>query len=171
MAPQIAPGPWRGWNSVLPNSAPPAKEASSEAGPASVILPPGRPVHTWLCRSGAQISQVRWSGESVGREKGKLATPVFETIHSFKECKKGHIYKNAQICCCCCSVTRSCLTLCDPTDCSTPGFPVLHHLPEFAQAHVMSIESMMPSNHLILCHPFLLLPWTFPSIRVFASGG
>ena len=107
---------------------------------------------------GRRISQVWWSGESVGREKGKLATPVFETIHSFKECKKGHIYKNAQICCCCCSVTRSCLTLCNPTDCSTPGFPVLHHLPEFAQAHVMSIESMMPSNHLILCHPFLLMP-------------
>ena len=34
---------------------------------------------------------------------------------------------------CCCSVTLSCLTLCDPTDCSTPGFPVLHHLPELAQ--------------------------------------
>ena len=37
---------------------------------------------------------------------------------------------------CCCSVTQSCLTLSDPVDCSTPGFPVLHHLPEFAQTHV-----------------------------------
>ena len=36
-------------------------------------------------------------------------------------------------------------------DCSTPGFPALHHLPEFAQTHV--IESAMPSNHLILCRP------------------
>ena len=35
--------------------------------------------------------------------------------------------------CCCCSVTQSCPTLCDPTDCSTPGFPVLHHLLELAQ--------------------------------------
>jgi len=37
---------------------------------------------------------------------------------------------------CCCSVAESCLTLCDPMDCSTPGFPVLHSLPEFAQTHV-----------------------------------
>ena len=36
----------------------------------------------------------------------------------------------------CCSVTKSCLTLCDPMDCSMPGFPVLHHLPELAQTHV-----------------------------------
>ena len=36
----------------------------------------------------------------------------------------------------CCSVTKLCPTLCDPIDCSTPGFPVLHYLPEFAQTHV-----------------------------------
>ena len=39
-------------------------------------------------------------------------------------------------CCCCCSVTQSCPTLSDPMDCSTPGFPVLHSLPDFAQTHV-----------------------------------
>ena len=43
----------------------------------------------------------------------------------------------------------------------------LHFLPEFAQ--LMSIESVMPSNHLILCHPLLLLPSIFPSIRVFSN--
>ena len=53
-------------------------------------------------------------------------------------------------------------------DCSTPGFAVLYHLPEFAQIHV-SIESMMLSNHLIFCHPLLLLPSIFPSIWVFSS--
>ena len=36
----------------------------------------------------------------------------------------------------CCSVAQSCLTLCDPVDCNTPGFPVLHYLPEFPQIHV-----------------------------------
>ena len=41
-----------------------------------------------------------------------------------------------KICCCCCSVAQSCLTLCDSMDCSTPGFPVHHHLPELAQIHV-----------------------------------
>ena len=65
------------------------------------------------------------------------------------------------------SVAQSCLTLCDPLDCSTPGFPVLHCLPELLK--LMSIESMMPSNHLILCHPFLFLPSIFPSIRVFCN--
>ena len=68
------------------------------------------------------------------------------------------------LCCCCCSDAQSCLTLCDPMDCSMPGFPVLHHLPELAQTHVH--ESLMTSNHLILCHPLLLLPSIFPSIRV-----
>ena len=55
----------------------------------------------------------------------------------------------------------------DPMDCSTPGFPVLHYLPEFVQTHVH--QAVTPSNHLILCHPLLLLPSMFPSIRVFSS--
>ena len=38
--------------------------------------------------------------------------------------------------CCCCSVAKSCLTLCDPMDRSTPGFPVLHYFLEFAQTHI-----------------------------------
>ena len=65
------------------------------------------------------------------------------------------------------SVAQSCPTLCDPMDCSTPGFPAHHQLPELAQ--IMSIESVMPSNHLIICHPLLLLPSIFPSIRVFSD--
>ena len=69
---------------------------------------------------------------------------------------------------CCCSAAKSCLTLWVPMDCSTPGPSVLHCLMEFAQ--IMSIESMMLSNHLILCHSLLLLlPSIFPSIRVFSS--
>ena len=68
--------------------------------------------------------------------------------------------------CSCCSFAKFYVTLCNPMDCSTPGFPVLHHLPEFTQ---MFIESVMPSNHLILCRPLLLLPSIFPSIRVFSN--
>ena len=52
-------------------------------------------------------------------------------------------------------------------DCSTQGFPVLYHLPEPAQTHV--IESLMSSSHLVLCCPLLLLPSIFPSIRVFSN--
>ena len=65
------------------------------------------------------------------------------------------------------SVIQSCQTVCDPVDCSTPGFPVLHHLPEFAQTRVLLV--VMPSNHLILCCPLLLQPSVFSSIRVFSS--
>ena len=68
---------------------------------------------------------------------------------------------------CYCSVTRPCSTLCNPMDCSTPGFPVHHH--SWSLLKLMSIESMMPSNHLILCHLLLLLPSIFPSIRVFSN--
>ena len=52
-------------------------------------------------------------------------------------------------------------------DCRTPGFPVLHYFPDLLK--LMSIESVMPSNHLILCCPLLLLPSIFPSIRVFSN--
>ena len=63
---------------------------------------------------------------------------------------------------CCCSVTKLHPTLCDPVGCSTPGFPVLHNL---SLLKLMSIESVMPPNCLILCHPLLLLHSIFPSIR------
>ena len=69
----------------------------------------------------------------------------------------------------CCSVTQSCLTLCDAMDCSTPGFPVLHYQ--------LKLELVMPSKHLVLCCPLILLPSIFPSIRyfpmsrLFPSGG
>ena len=63
-----------------------------------------------------------------------------------------------------CSVAQSCLTLCDPWTAahqSCPLLPIFQSLPKFT-----SIELVMPSNHLILCHPPLLLPSIFPSIRV-----
>ena len=51
--------------------------------------------------------------------------------------------------CCCCSVTKSCLTLCDSMDCSTPGSPVLHYLPEFAQIQVHWVSDVIQSSHLL----------------------
>ena len=64
-------------------------------------------------------------------------------------------------------VTKSCLTLCDPMHCSTPGFPVLPHLPEFTQTHVHWVYD--GSSHFILCHSLLLLPSIFPNSSVFSS--
>ena len=65
------------------------------------------------------------------------------------------------------SFAQLCLTLCDTMNCSTQAFLSITNsqsLPKF-----MSIESVMPPNHLILCHPLLLLPSIFPSIRVFSN--
>ena len=63
------------------------------------------------------------------------------------------------------SVAQSCLTLFDHMNRSRPGLPVHHQL----QSSPISIESVMPSNHLILCRLLLLLPSVFPSIRVFSN--
>ena len=65
------------------------------------------------------------------------------------------------------SAAQSCPTLCKPVDCSTPGFPVHHQFPELLK--LMSITSVMPSNHLLFCRPLLLPPSIFPSIRVFSN--
>ena len=65
------------------------------------------------------------------------------------------------------SVARPCPTLCDPMNRSTPGLPVHHQLQ--SPPKPMSIGSVVPSSHLILYHPLLLLPSIFPSIRVFSN--
>ena len=69
--------------------------------------------------------------------------------------------------CCCCSVAKSCPILCDPMNCSMPAFPVL--IITLSLFKLMSIESVIPFNHLILCHPLLLLPSIFPRNRVFSN--
>ena len=80
----------------------------------------------------------------------------------------GVLMKNCNYIDCCCSVAHSCLTLCASTDCSTQAslsFTISQSL-----LKLMSVESVMFSNHLILCRPLLLLPTIFPSIRVFSKG-
>ena len=65
------------------------------------------------------------------------------------------------------SVTHSGPTLCDPVNRSTPGLPV--HTNSRSPLKPMSIKSVMPSKHLIFCHPLLLLTPVLPSIRVFSK--
>ena len=65
------------------------------------------------------------------------------------------------------SVTQLCPTLCDAMDYSMQASLSISNSQSLLK--LMSIESVMPSNHLILCHPFLLLPSIFPSIMVFSS--
>ena len=65
------------------------------------------------------------------------------------------------------SVTQSCPTLCDPMNHSTPGLLSITNSQSLLK--LMSIKSVMPSSHLILCHSLLLLPPIPPSIRVFSN--
>ena len=77
--------------------------------------------------------------------------------------------------CCCFSVTKSYLTLCYPMDCSTPGFPLLHYLSEFAQIHVHCVyDAIQPSHSLLPTSPpafNLSRIRSFPKGRLFTSGG
>ena len=77
-----------------------------------------------------------------------------------------------EVCCftqlhCCCSVTKWCQTLCDPMDCSTPGFPVLHHLLEFAQTHVHWVSDAIQAS----CLQSLPASGSFLKSWLFESGG
>ena len=76
----------------------------------------------------------------------------------FWNSKMPYVFRSDQIR----SVAQLCPTLCDPMNHSTPGLPVHYQLPT-------SIESVMPSSHLILCCPLIPLPPIPPSIRVFSN--
>ena len=65
------------------------------------------------------------------------------------------------------SVTQSCPTLCDPMNCSTPGLPVHHQLPDFTQIHIHQVSDAIQPSH-PLSSPFLLPPIS-PRIRVFSN--
>ena len=94
-----------------------------------------------------------------------ISLVVLYTLFSFKK------YISVQFS----SVAQSCPTLCDPMNCSTPGLPVHHQLPEFTETHVHWVGDAI--RHLILSRPLLLLPQSlpasesFPMSQLFAWGG
>ena len=126
-------------------------------------------IHTTLCKIDAQwepavqprelsLTMTQMGGSKVGWEGICVCTWL---IHGAVQQKlTQHIVKQFH----CCSASKSSPTLCSPMNCSASGFLALHFTLEFAQ--ILSIELVIPSNHLFLCHPFLLLPSIFPSIRV-----
>ena len=84
-----------------------------------------------------------------------------EQVHSVQPFLVDCLLPN---CYCFCSVTKSCVILCNPVDCSTPGFPVLHCLPEFSQSQVHWVgDAIQPSHPLLSTSPPAL---NLPSIRV-----
>ena len=100
-----------------------------------------------------------------GIEPASLMSPALAG-RFFATSATKNIYNNAY--CFCCSVAQLCPTLCNPMDYSTQGFPVFTVSQNLLK--VMSCESVMTSNYLLLCRPLLLLPSIFPSIRVFSRN-
>ena len=108
----------------------------------------------------------------MNKYKVKKYNMITLQIHQYKTLKQAYNIG--------CSVTQSCPAICKPMDCCMPGFPGLHYLLEFAQAHVQRwwwVELVMPSNHLILCCPFsscfqsFPASGSFPMSQFFKSGG
>ena len=117
----------------------------------------------WTCFSNICVFS-RWVGACMCAQVGTLMINKRLYILSFPGLKYCTTISSVQFI----SVSQSCLTLCDPMKRSTPGLPVHHHLPEFTQTHVHWVW-VMPSSHLNLSRPLLLLPAIPPSIRVFTS--
>ena len=117
---------------------------------------PGEGVFILIQIRGLGIIVRRWHIRGDLNEVGRAVSVVFQAKRV-----NGHVTSQFS------SVAQSCPTLCDPMNCSMPGLPVHHQLLEFTQ--LMFIESVIPSSHFILCHPLLLLPSIFPSIRVFSN--
>ena len=123
----------------------------------------------WDLSSPTQIHLVSLQLEGIfltttppGKSPVRYMRQCVSSVHS----RSGHTGSKTQ--CFCCSVTQSCLTLCDPMDCSMPGFPVLHYLLELVQTHVHRVsEASQP-------FPPLSLPsspaFKLTSIRVFSNG-
>ena len=104
-----------------------------------------------------------WTPSDLRASSSSAVSFCFSILFGFYGCTFIQLYALID----CCSVAQSCSTLCDPTDCSTPGLPILHHLPNYAQVHVHCIGDA--SNHLILRCPLLLLPSILPSIKDFSN--
>ena len=105
-----------------------------------------------------------WSGLPCS-PLGDLPNPGMESKFLMSSALAGQFFTTSAPCCC--SVTQPRPTLCNPMDCSTPGFLSITH--SWSLLKLMSIQSVMPSNHLILYFPLLLLPSIFHNFRVFSN--
>ena len=99
-------------------------------------------------REKANMRRGRGAGQRKGNHLHHRLDPRFQDLWEIipQHGQWNYRYYFIPQCSCCCSVTKSCLTLHDPMDCSTRGFPVPHHLPEFSQVHVHCIsDAIQPS--------------------------
>ena len=119
------------------------------------------------------VSEMRsWQLWTSGRFQVRFQVTYALLVTMIKKAQVGHMAKGTEgwqerQTLICSSVTKSCPFFWDPMDCSTPGFSILHCLPEFAQTHIRWIgDAIQPSHPL---SPLLLLPSTFPSIKFFSN--
>ena len=98
--------------------------------------------HCLLCRNSLQSKGIVAVGSWIS-----LVLLCFLEATGFIEQWKNHLRTHYSARSCCSSVTQLCLTLCDPMDCSMPGFPIYYHLPELTQTHVHGISDAIQSSH------------------------
>ena len=123
-------------------------------------------------------SAAGWNNTAFQRPEGKtIECKIFlmSLLEKWNYICGSHLLLSDSTSCCCCLVTKSCPNLHDPMDCSTPGFPVLHYLPGFAQTHVhLAGDAIQPSHPVI---PFSSCLQSFPASgsflinQFFAWGG
>ena len=119
-----------------------------------------------------KIEKVVQNGSGQKTENERKKPVIRGKIHGLEwdpQGKQTHLFP------CCCSVAQSCLTLCDPMDCSTPDFLVPYHLPELAQTHVHLVCDAIQPSHPLLSPSSCLQ--SFPALgsflmsQLFTSGG
>ena len=109
----------------------------------------------WLGRAGVPMfpdlmsDDQRWSWWNNNRNKVHNKCNVLESFWSHSPPQSMEKLSSMKLICCC-SVAQLCLTLCDPMECSMPGFPVLHHLLEFAQTQVHWVDDAIQPSHCLL---------------------
>ena len=155
-------------------------QVSCMAGGFFTTEPPGKPIN-WAER--AKVTCLR--GYMAGQQNpfnpillqvlhGWPWDEVVECVHLLEQGLAEAKSYGLAVCVFCCSVSQSCPTLCNRRDCSTPGFPVLHHLPELAQTHVCWVgdaltilSSVVPFSSYLQSFP---ASGTVPMGQFFASG-
>ena len=88
-----------------------------------------------------------WNLRVLWRSNTQRWKPGWQRRYRMRSPRTSPLCTDTPLGCCCCSVAQSCLTLCDPMDCSTPGLPVLYYLPEFALTHVHRVSDAIQPSH------------------------
>ena len=95
-------------------------------------------INSWYVSIWGQ--QVKWLSSNSQRS---LQSSVYWLRYKYRT----YVHNYQKYHCCCCSLSKSCPTLCNPRDCSTSGFPILHYLPKFAQTHVHWVNNSIQPSH------------------------